>query len=136
LKIIIFTIFLILFAQADKSIDIIYHNDYKTAQREAKEDKKYLFIVVTAKGCGWCKRLKKTTLKERDIRENLAKDYISVELDRDSSYLPNSIKITGVPSVVIVDPNSQEVIKNIVGFREDSNDYLKWFKYVKILKEE
>jgi thioredoxin-related protein len=135
LKIVIFTIFFILFIQADNTIDIVYQNDYQTAKQEAQKDKKYLFILVTAKGCGWCKRLKQTTLKDKEIRENLAKDYISVELDRDSSYYPKSIEITGVPSVIIVEPKSGEIIKNIVGFREDVNDYLKWFRYVDNLKE-
>jgi len=130
LKIAIFTIFFIFFLQADNSIDIVYQDDYKVAQKEAKKEKKYLFVLVTAKGCGWCKKLKHTTLQDINIIENLAKDYVAVELDIDSSYYPKSIHITGVPSVIIVDPKSGEIIKNIVGFREDSNDYLKWFRYV------
>jgi len=135
LKIAIFTIFLILFSHADSNdTDIVYYKSYKTAQEEAQKEKKYLFIVITAEHCGWCKKLKNTTLKEREIIENLARDYIAVELDM-NGYYPKSIEVVGVPSVIIVEPKSGEVIKNIVGFREDSNDYLKWFRYVKNLKE-
>lgn len=135
MKIFILTIFLILFSQADNNTTIVYQNDYKIAQQEAKKEKKNLFVLVTAKSCGWCKKLKQTTLKDREIIENLAKDYISVELDMYSSDYPKSIEITGVPSVIIIDPKSEKVIKNIVGFRKDTNDYLKWFRYVKNLEE-
>ncbi|NEW60703.1 thioredoxin family protein, partial [Sulfurovum sp. bin170] len=112
-----------------------YQNDYKIAEKEAKVDGKYLFILITTKGCGWCKRLKRTTLNEREIKENLAKKYIAVELDRDSSYYPSSMNIQGVPSVFIIDPKSGETIRDIVGFRKDKNDYLKWFRYVTNLEE-
>jgi hypothetical protein len=135
LKIVILTIFLILFTQAENKIEISYQNDYKIAVDEATKDKKYLFVLVTTEGCGWCRKLKKITLNNKEIKENLTKDYIAVELDRDSSYYPKSIEIKGVPSVIIIDPKSEEVIKSIVGFREDANDYLKWFRYVENLEE-
>lgn len=132
----IFIIFLILFGQADDNLTIVYQNDYKSAQQEAKKERKYLFIVVTAKNCRWCKKLKKTTLNNKEIKDNLAKGYIAVALDRDSSYYPKFIEIMAVPSVIIVDPNSEEVIKDIIGFRKNADDYLKWFRYVDVLKEE
>jgi len=136
LRILIFTIFLILLGQADNNKSVIYQTDYKKAQQEAKEENKYLFVVITSENCRWCKKLKKTTLKNSEIEESLAKDYIAVALDRDSSYFPKFIEIEGVPSVVIIEPKSQKVIRNIVGFREDANDYLKWFRYVEIEKGE
>jgi len=32
-----------------------------------------------------------------------------------------------------VDSKSGDIIKNIVGFRKNKNDYLKWFRYVENL---
>ena len=135
LKTLILTILITLFIQADGDIELKFKDDYKSALQEAKRDKKYLFVLVTTKNCGWCRKLKKTTLQEVEIKESLDSDYITVELDRDGSYYPTSMKIEGVPSVFIIDPNSGEIIKRIVGFRENKNDYTKWFRYVKILEE-
>lgn len=133
MKTFIFTILITLFIQADGDIALTFKTDYKSALQEAKKENRYLFILVTTKNCGWCKKLKKTTLQDSEIQKTLAKDYITVELDKDSSDYPSSMEIEGVPSVFIIDPKNEEVIKQIVGFRENKRDYTKWFRYVENL---
>lgn len=124
-----------LFIQADSTVELKFKNDYKLALEEAKKDSKYLFVLVSEKSCGWCMKLKKTTLQNSEIKENIDKDYIAVELDRESSDYPTSMKVDSIPSVFIVDAKSGDIIKNIVGFRKNENDYLKWFRYVKNLED-
>ena len=129
------TVILLILLTLSIQAELKYQNDYKTALEEAKKDNKYLFVLITIKNCRWCKKLKRTTLNEQEIKENLAKGYIAVELDRDNSYYPKSIEVEGVPTVFIIDPKSGDIIRDIVGFRKDKNDYLKWFRYVENIEE-
>jgi thioredoxin-related protein len=117
------------------AVEIEYKDDYKVALKEANTTKKYLFVMVTKPNCRWCKKLKQTTLQDEAIKENLNKNYVAVELERFVSYYPKSMKVLGVPSIFIIDPKSGEIITNIVGYREDTHDYLKWFGYVENLEE-
>ena len=133
MRAVILTILITFFIQADSTIELSLKNNYESALKEAKIDNKYLFIIVSKKNCGWCKKLKATTLKDSDIVENLDRDYVVVELDKNSNNFPSTMEVIGVPSIFIVDSKSGDIIKNIVGFRKNKNDYLKWFKYVKNL---
>ncbi len=51
---------------------------------KAKKEGKHLFIDFTAKGCGYCKKMDKTTFIEPDIVNMLNTDFIPVKIDGDS----------------------------------------------------
>ena len=98
-------------------IRIKFNRDYDSALIEAKENKKYIFLIVTEKYCPWCKKLIDEVLQYRDVGSKLIENYIPVIVDRDNSYYPSNIGITGTPSVFIINPYNGKIIDTIVGYR-------------------
>jgi len=103
--------------------------NYDEAMKMAKTSKKSVFILFTTQYCGWCKKLKATTLKDPEVMKRLQNEFIFLSLDRDLDSYPSSFNIQGVPSVYILSPE-EEMITSIDGYREPE-DYIKWFDYVK-----
>ena len=98
-------------------IHIKFNNDYDTALIDAKNSKKYIFLIVTEQYCQWCKKLIDEVLQDRDVGSKLIENYISVVVDRDNSYYPSNIGITGTPSVFIINPYNGKIVDTIVGFK-------------------
>jgi len=57
---------------------------YDEGLAKAKKEGKHLFIDFTAKWCGYCKKMDKTTFIEPDVVNMLNNDFISVRVDGDS----------------------------------------------------
>jgi len=134
MKTLILTILLTLFIQADSTQIFTFKDDYQTALKEAKKEKKYLFVLITRQNCGWCDKLKRTTLQEAEIKEGLRK-YITVELDKHSKNYPPSLRVNASPVVLIIDSRDEKIITMIVGFHKNKRDYTKWFSYIDNLED-
>jgi len=135
MKKIIFTIMLTLFIQADNNQLFTFKDDYQTALKEAKKGKRYLFVLITRKNCGWCNELKRTTLKEPEIKEGVSRRFVTVELDKHSKNYPKSLRVNAVPIVLIIDSRDEKIVTAIVGFHKDKRDYTKWFNYIDNLED-
>ncbi|KIM04510.1 MAG: hypothetical protein KN64_07490 [Sulfurovum sp. AS07-7] len=107
---------------------------YDEAMKMAKTSKKSVFILFTTQYCGWCKKLKETTLKDPVVMKRLQDEFIFLNLDRDIDTYPSAFEIQGVPTVYILSPD-EEMITKIDGYREPE-DYIKWFDYVKNSQDE
>ena len=57
---------------------------YDEGLAKAKKEGKHIFIDFTAKWCGYCKKMDKTTFIEPDVVNMLNSDFISVKVDGDS----------------------------------------------------
>ena len=104
-------------------IRIKFNNDYDSALKDAKENKKYIFLIVTEQYCPWCEKLIDEVLQDIDVSSKLIENYISVVVDRNKDYYPSNIGITGVPSVFIINPYNGKIIDTIVGYK-DRNFYI------------
>ena len=112
------------------SIDTVYSN-YEKAFLVAKKKNKPLFILFTTKHCRWCRKLKETTFKDKQIIKRLNNEFIVLLLDKDHSSYPDKYNVTAVPMVYISNKN-EEIFTSIVGYHKNPHDYIKWFNYVKI----
>ncbi len=57
---------------------------YDEGLAKAKKEGKHIFIDFTAKWCGYCKKMDKTTFIEPEIVKLLNNDFVSVQVDGDS----------------------------------------------------
>ncbi|MDW3211949.1 MAG: thioredoxin fold domain-containing protein [Reichenbachiella sp.] len=67
-------------------------NDFESAQLQSQTNPKPIFIEFTAKWCGWCKKMDKTTFSDGDVIDLLNDQFYAVKIDFDS---PTPIKFKG-----------------------------------------
>jgi thioredoxin-related protein len=108
----------------------IYTN-YNEAFSLAKAENKAVFILFSTEYCRWCTKLKKTTLKDSELKSRLEKEFIVLFLDRDKDDYPSKYKVKGVPAVYMTDKN-EEIFTSLVGYHKNPKDYIKWFTYIRI----
>jgi len=121
-------------ANSDNNLTI--YQDYNKSIEIAKKEDKPIFILFTKEHCQWCKKLKSNLLTNKEILKRLKDEYIVLFLDKNRDKYPTKIyNIQGVPTVFLISP-TQEIYTQIVGYHSKPKDYLKWFNYVKIEREE
>lgn len=58
---------------------------YDEGARASSKTGKLMIVDFTAEWCGWCKKMEKEVFSEKTISSRLARDFVTVRLDVDSS---------------------------------------------------
>lgn len=116
--------FFMCFSLYANSID--WHNNYDEALNKAKKENKLLLVFITSKNCKFCKKLKETTLKDKDIVNKINRDYISVIVMKDRDSFPNKLNAKATPMIYFLDKN-ENIIDYSLGYwdKVDFNFILK-----------
>ena len=97
-----------------------YNISFDAAIKLSKKENKLIFLMVEEKYCPWCRKMKNTSLKDKDVMEILNLDYISIKLDKNSNELKEQSKqkfhTRFVPTMFIIDPNGEKELSKLVGF--------------------
>ena len=106
------------------------------AQSLMKDAPKPIFIDFTAKWCGWCKKMDKTTFADTKVANRLNEGFYSVKLDFDSKVvfaykgdeytakqLAKEFGVTGLPTMIVISDNLTTV-NTVVGYKT-SKQFLK-----------
>lgn len=115
--------------ESQDELAVIYTN-YDEAFSVAKKENKAVFILFYTDYCRWCIKLKETTLKDKELKSQLEKEFVILFLNKNRDTYPKKYKIRGVPAVYMTDKN-EEVFTSMIGYHQDPKDYLKWFNYIK-----
>ena len=104
-------------------------NNFKSAQLKSEENPKPIFIEFTAKWCGWCKKMDKTTFSDDEVIDVLNNQFYAVKIDFDSptpieykgdtytgKELAKYFGIEGLPTMIYLS-SDQENSKSIVGYK-------------------
>lgn len=113
--------------------DVRWRGDYKAAQAEAVRLKRPIMIVVTSEGCGWCRKLERTTLRDARVVQELNEFTIPFRLDADDSTqaaLVEALGVDGVPAIAFVNPGGK-LIANRPGYL----DAAKFLRFVQGMRE-
>ncbi|MEO9968100.1 MAG: thioredoxin fold domain-containing protein [Reichenbachiella sp.] len=107
----------------------IVWRDLASAQSLNKDTPKPIFIEFTAKWCGWCKKMEKTTFIDSNVVDMLNEQFYAVKIDFDSDqaidYLGNQYTgkqlakefgIEGLPTMIYL-PANLDGSKKIVGYK-------------------
>ena len=92
-------------------------NGYMEGIKLAKEGNKKLLLMVSSEYCGWCKKMKNTTLKNPDVVSAINKNFIFVEIDKAKGQYPRNLRVGGVPSFFIISPKN-ELLDNFMGYQK------------------
>lgn len=102
---------------------------------KARDEKKNVFLFFTAKWCGPCKVMEKTTLSNDTVLTTLQATYISIKADIDSwsgGKLAQEFMVSTVPTLVILD-SDRKLIRKHVG-RLTANEFLDFIELEKVVE--
>lgn len=116
------------FSNGDNDL-ALHWNDLESALIKSKDHPKPIFIEFTAKWCGWCKKMEKTTFKEEKVINLLNEEFYAVKIDFDSpdtiefkgkeytgKSFAKSFGISGLPTMIYI-PADQNGSETIVGYK-------------------
>ncbi len=106
-----------------------WNTDYRSALALAESERRYVFLFFTGSDwCGWCKRLDDEILSTQEFKSHAAEKLILVKLDfprhtaqseelrRQNGALARQYRISGYPTVIILDPTGRAV--KSLGYQE------------------
>ena len=91
-----------------------WQTDYVLAQQEAITHNKLLFVDIGAPFCSICKAIDKTLFANQSVRSSIETIAVPVKIDGSSAENAELIKqyhVLGFPTILLVNPGTQEVIK-------------------------
>lgn len=87
--------------------------------KKAKKAKKLIFVDCYTSWCGPCKMLAKNVFTQDSVADYFNKTFINaqfdMEKDKDGVMLKNKFAVKAFPTLVFVDPATQEVVHRMVG---------------------
>lgn len=120
----------------------IWMTDYDQALEKGIRENKPIFLLFTGSDwCGWCIKLEDQVFSEDEFEEYATEKLVCVKADfprdndqseevkKQNKRLQKKFDISGYPTVLILNPNNEEIIAG-TGYREGGPS-----KYVKHLKE-
>ncbi|MDP2877633.1 MAG: protein-disulfide reductase DsbD, partial [Holophaga sp.] len=101
--------------------------DFEGALKKAKAENKLVLVDIYAEWCAQCKELDEKTWPDATVQEWIAKNAIAVRIDTDAKRkdLQPLFKITGYPTVMLMDAEGKEVRPRLMGF-EKPEAMLRW----------
>ena len=85
----------------------------KKVLKKAKKEKKLIFIDCYTSWCGPCKMLSSQVFTREDVGNQFNADFVNVkydmEKDADGVMLKDKFEVKAFPTLVFVDPNTQQV---------------------------
>ena len=98
--------------------ELQWQQDYKSALQEAKKLDKPLYILITSKHCGWCKKFEHTTLQNKQIQQRLGREFVVVKLVREEDVVPQKFATSPIPRHYFVDKNGT-ILYESLGHRKE-----------------
>lgn len=95
--------------------DTYWAKSYDDAIKQAKIEKKKVYMLITSDDCRWCRKFENTTLKEEATIAKLNSKYILLHVNRDKDIFPEKYIRKGVPRHYVLSEN-ENVIYTFLGY--------------------
>jgi thioredoxin-related protein len=129
--------YFILIALLISSLSAIkWPSDYEAALKEAKKEKKDIYLFLGSEYCKYCDKFKEEVLSKDEVIKRLKKSYVLLYLSRDIDDIPEGLETKPVPRHYFLDEKGK-VIYTTIGGRsvEGFNELLDEVKDTKEMKE-
>jgi len=101
---------------------------WNAGMAEAKATGRPVLVDVYTDWCGWCKRMDRDVYSRADVRDYLAKKFVMIKLDAESSdqatyedrsmtmgAIAQRFKVTGYPTTIFLRANGEHLV-NVPGY--------------------
>ncbi len=92
-----------------------WRDSYVTALGEAARTGRPLVLVVKSRGCGWCRELERTTLRDARVVRALNRSTVPLKVEADDRGLPDSLRVEALPTVAVIAPDGR-ILANRSGY--------------------
>ncbi len=103
--------------------DIKWQNSLSAAKKEAAKTKKPIMVFVSSPTCPYCTIMSETTFEDESVCELVNSKFVPMIALDGAADMPRNSKVRGVPAVLFVDANENEITQRVVGLR-NKNDFL------------
>jgi len=112
----------LLLATSGFAAQVNWAKDYNSAIELAKKQNKPVLFVVSRHSCKWCVYLDETTFQDKEIVEDLNKNFIAVTSYSDENdYTPKEFYTPTTPTIWFLKPNAQPMFQPIMGAMKPKN---------------
>jgi len=108
---------ILLFSSTIDAVELNWEHNYDTALATAKKEKKMVYLFIGADQCKHCDRFKEQTLSNKDLIEDMKKEYVLLYMSRDQHEIPERFERYGVPMHYFLTPKGK-IIAEVQGSRE------------------
>ncbi len=96
---------------------IDWDQDVRVAWRQAVDADKPLLVFVTMDNCLYCERMKRSTLADRRVVQDLRSQFVPVSVNlKDVPDLVELLEIKSFPTTVVIHTNG-DVVESITGYK-------------------
>jgi len=107
-----------------RSIRFEEGSSWKKIVKKSKEENKLIFVDCYADWCGPCKRLASEVFTKDQVADFFNDKFINVsfniEKDEDGKVLAQTWKVTALPTLLFIDPTTEQPVHRLVGFGDAS----------------
>lgn len=103
----------------NRSIGFEQTKEWKKVVKKAKKEKKLIFVDCYTSWCGPCKMLSKEVFTRDEVADFFNQHFVNakydMEKDADGVILKKQFEVKAFPTLVFVDPATQQVVHRMVG---------------------
>ena len=95
-----------------------YSRDYAKAFQQAKTENKPLMLVIVADYCPWCRKMERSTLESKEVRERVGKELVTVIMDQkyDLGRFPEAYQTPRKPTIFFINPKTDQHFLESIGY--------------------
>jgi len=106
--------------QPDNRQALAWDRDIHLAWQDAVKTQRPLLVFITMDDCLYCKKMKKSTLQDEQVVDDLRSQFVPVALNaKDAPELMERLKIKSFPTTIVVEING-DVVDAITGYKSAS----------------
>lgn len=91
-------------------------SDYEAALKEAKKEKKDIYLFIGSEYCKYCDKLEAEVFSKEEVLKRLKKEYVLIYLSRDIDDIPEKFETKPVPRHYFLTTDG-EIIYTTIGYR-------------------